>query len=88
MIVLFQVKDNMMIDASLKLPRYDLGSSLVITLCNLIHKDFIEASQQNSHQGNNIPEVVFIFFDGITKNVSGESSYVPCSVVCNNIFNR
>ena len=37
-------------------------------------KDFIEASQQNFCQGNNIPSVLFVFFDGITKNVSGEQT--------------
>ena len=34
-------------------------------------KDFLEASQQNSHQGNNVPTIVFVFFDGIMKDVAG-----------------
>ena len=34
-------------------------------------KDLIEASQQNPQQGNKNPAVVFVFFDGIIKNVSG-----------------
>lgn len=68
-----------MIDALLKLLRYvSLIRKLLVQFCYISHdltKDFIEASQQNSHQGDNIPMVVFVFFDGITKSVSGRSGY-------------